>query len=246
MITMINFKNTRLLGHRGARGEVLENTLIGFEHAHRLNAHGLTGIEFDVQLSADGHLVVFHDDDLARMCRQQSRIDQLSLAEIRRYRQLEHQIISLTRMAPLLNGFTHIELEIKTHSRTNYAKLMKALIQHLIYSPLANLPIALTSFDMELHARLQRSKPLMHIPRGLLIDTPKALIAATNTALQLGCGQLGIYHPLINQAVIEHSHRYGLPVSAWTVNNTDTIAQLVQWHTDVIITDFPSHLLLNS
>ncbi|MGO2341152.1 MAG: glycerophosphodiester phosphodiesterase [Psychrobacter sp.] len=243
---MINFKNTRLLGHRGARGEALENTLIGFEHAQRLNTHGLTGIEFDVQLSADDHLVVFHDDDLTRMCQQQSRIDQLSIAEIQRHRQFNHQIMTLESIAPLLSDFTYIELEVKTHCRTNYTKLIKALTRHLVDSSFANLPIALTSFDMELHARLQRSKPLMHIPRGLLIDTPKALIAATNTALQLGCGQLGIYHPLINQAVIEHSHRYGLPVSAWTVNNTDTIAQLVQWHTDVIITDFPSHLLLNS
>ena len=243
---MINIKNTRLLGHRGARGEALENTFMGFQHAQRLNAHGLTGVEFDVQLSADGHLVVFHDDDLARMCRQQSRIDQLSMVEIQRQRQFEHQIIPLVSMAPLLSSFTHIELEIKTHSRTDYTKLMRALTHNLIDSPFANLPIALTSFDMELHARLQRSKLLMHIPRGLLIDTPQALTTATNTALQLGCGQLGIYYPLINQSVIERSHRYGLPVSAWTVNDTDMIEQLIKWQTDVIITDFPSHLLLNS
>lgn len=242
---MINFERTLLLGHRGARGEAVENTFMGFQHAQRLKTRGLTGIEFDVQLSADGHLLVFHDDDLARMCGQQARLDQLSMIEIQRHRQLDHQIIELASMAPALNGFTYIELEIKTHGRTDYAKLIKALAHNLIDTPFATLPIVLTSFDVELHARLQCSKRLKHIPRGLLIRTEEALMMATNTAMKLGCVQLGIHYPLLSQSFIKHSHRYGLPVSAWTVNDIDTIKQLIKWQTDVIITDFPSYLLLN-
>lgn len=241
---MINLGNTRLLGHRGARGEALENTFAGFQYAQRLKPQGLTGVEFDVQLSADGRLVVFHDDDLARMCGQQSRIDQLSITEIQRHLQFEHQIIALADIAPVLSDFSYIELEIKTHYRTDYDKLVKALMRDLIDSPFASLPIVLTSFDVTLHARLQCNKLLRHIPRGLLIRTPETLMLAPNTALQLGCVQLGIHYPLLNQSVINNSHRYGLPVSAWTVNDIDTIKQLIKWQTDVIITDFPSHLLL--
>ncbi|BFM03264.1 hypothetical protein Psyaliredsea_19110 [Psychrobacter alimentarius] len=242
---MINFERTLLLGHRGARGESLENTVTGFQYAQRLMTCGLTGIEFDVQLSADGCLVVFHDDDLARMCGQQSRIDQLNIKEIQRQRQFGHQIVTLTSIAPALYGFTYIELEIKTHARTDYTKLIAALAQDLVHSPLASLPIVLTSFDVELHARLQRSKLLKHIPRGLLIRTHESFMVATNTAMTLGCTRLGVYHPLLSQSFIKHSHRYGLPVSAWTVNDTDSIQQLIKWQTDVIITDFPSYLLLN-
>lgn len=241
---MINFENTLLLGHRGARGEALENTFSGFKYAQRLNTQGLTGVEFDVQLSADGHLIVFHDDTLQRMCGQQARVDQLNLTEIQRHSQFGHQIMTLGQVAPLLKGFTDIELEIKTHDRTDYAKLVKALTRNLIDSPLAKLPIVLTSFDVELHVRLQRHPLLKPISRGLLIRTPEVLMTAPNTALQLGYIQLGIHYPLISRAVIEHSHRYGLPVSAWTVNDIDTIKQLIAWQADVIITDYPSHLLL--
>lgn len=242
---MINFENTLLLGHRGARGEALENTFSGFEHAQRLNTQGLAGVEFDVQLSADGHLMVFHDDTLQRMCGQQARVDQLTANETKRHFQFGHQIMTLEQVAPLLNGFTDIELEIKTHDRTDYAKLVQALTRNLIDSPLSNLPIILTSFDLELHARLQRHSLLKQTPRGLLIRTAEALVSAPNTALQLGCIQLGIHYPLINRAVIEHCHRYDLPVSAWTVNDIETIKKLIQWQVDVIITDYPSHLLLN-
>ena len=245
---MINFKNTLLLGHRGARGEALENTLAGFKLAQNLQTVGLVGVEFDVQLSADGRLMVFHDDNLQRLCGQQSRIDQLSLAEIERYSQLDHKqsghkITPLADLALALEGFTYIELEIKTHERTNYRKLIKALMLELVNSPLARLPIVLTSFDVELHAGLQRNKLLKHMPRGLLIRTPETLLTATNTALQLGCVQLGIHYPLLNQAVIAHCHRYHLPVSAWTVNAGDTMENLIAWQVDAIITDYPTYFL---
>lgn len=287
---MINFGKTLLVGHRGARSEALENTLSGFQHAHRLQPRGLAGVEFDVQLTSDGHLIVFHDETLQRLCGLQSRINQLSLNEIQRHMQAGHQIITLDRLAhalPLspqlsppalsstkqpkhavnrlfgssknvskntdakllnttaqvLTPFTHIELEIKTHNRTNYSTLIKALAHDLIDSPLASLPIVLTSFDVQLLAQLQRSTSLAHIQRGLLVRTPELLATATNTALQLGCTQLGIYYPLLTQSVIQHCHRYGLSVSAWTVNDIDIIKQLVKWQVDIIITDIPSQLL---
>lgn len=241
---MIDFKSTLLLGHRGARGEVLENTLLGFEHAQNLQSAGLAGVEFDVQLSSDGQLIIFHDDNLERMCGQQSHIDQLSMAEIQRHRQFGHDIITLQSVVLALKHYRYIELEIKTHNRTDYGKLLNALTRELVDSPIASLPIVLTSFDVELHSQLQRSKLLTHLPRGLLIRTPEALITAPNTALQLGCVQLGIHYPLLNRKIIQHCHRFGLPVSAWTVNDIDTIKQLIDWQVDTIITDYPTHFLL--
>ncbi|WP_062536234.1 glycerophosphodiester phosphodiesterase [Psychrobacter urativorans] len=292
---MINLKNTRLLGHRGARSEAPENTLFGFQHAHSLQARGLAGVEFDVQLTMDGHLVVFHDETLLRLCGLQSRIDQLSLAEIQRYLQSGHQIITLDALsqalplslkalaasklsaaqllielqkrarnslyglpniapflAPIssvesqahaLTRFTHIELEVKTHNRTNYRQLIKALANYLVDSPLASLPIVVTSFDTYLHAKMQRHKALNKLRRGLLVRTQQELDNAPNTALQLGCMQLGVYYPLLTRAVIQNCHRYGLPVSAWTVNDIENIKQLVDWQVDFIITDIPTQLL---
>ncbi len=51
-------KRPLLLGHRGVRQGVRENTLQAFERALDL---GLDGVELDVQRSADGALVVYHD-----------------------------------------------------------------------------------------------------------------------------------------------------------------------------------------
>ncbi len=284
---MIDLKNTRLLGHRGARNEAPENTLFGFQHAHRLQKKGLSGVEFDVQLTADGQLIVFHDDTLQRLCGLQARVDQLNLHEIQRHTQSGHPIITLDRLTQSipssirpqvqaaklensyhslsessgtslndiittehlatsvhpLTSYTHIELEIKTHERTPYPKLIQALVRYLLNTPLSTLPLVLTSFDRQLLSQMQRHRELSSLPRGLLIREPNLISSAPNTALQLGCTQLGIYYPLLNERVIQYCHRYQLPVSAWTVNNLDIIKQLVDWQVDVIITDIPTQLL---
>ncbi|HQT68305.1 MAG TPA: glycerophosphodiester phosphodiesterase family protein [Acetobacteraceae bacterium] len=51
-------KQIGLFGHRGARGLAPENTLEGFELAR---SYGLTGVEFDICITADGVPVLHHD-----------------------------------------------------------------------------------------------------------------------------------------------------------------------------------------
>ena len=74
-------------GHRGAKGLVVENTLAGFAAAFDA---GVTGVELDVRLTADGELVVWHDPVLLPLkCRSTGpelvgrRVDELTLAQLR-------------------------------------------------------------------------------------------------------------------------------------------------------------------
>lgn len=67
------------LAHRGLHGpEVVENSRSAFEAAV---AAGY-GVELDVQLSADGVPVVFHDDTLARLAGTGDKVASLSAAEL--------------------------------------------------------------------------------------------------------------------------------------------------------------------
>ena len=49
--------------HRGFSGEYPENTMLAFRKAYET---GCEGIELDVHLSKDGHLVVIHDEQVDR------------------------------------------------------------------------------------------------------------------------------------------------------------------------------------
>lgn len=148
---------TMLLGHRGARGQWAENSLQGFINLQQLaqsaynqqparHPNGLAwlaGVEFDIQMTADDELVIYHDASLERLHGQQGCIRQLTLAECRRLSgfgststtsssHLEnHDIITLTELMPHLAGYRHIEMEIKTHAQTPHQRLAQVLLRQL-------------------------------------------------------------------------------------------------------------------
>lgn len=241
-----------ILGHRGARGEWLENSAVGFCHTHALIHQGLAGIEFDVQLTQDGHLCVFHDETLQRLCQRQSYIQMMTKSELDLVKQStngrnQQAMIFLSQMLPYLFGFSHIELEIKTHERSHHGRLIEALLSHFVRYDLFQLPIILTSFDQEVLARLQNNRRLNVIPRGLLVEKSTLSLTVEQTiqqALRLGCNQIGWEYFLLNDAVIQQCHRYDLAVTAWTVNEVSIAKQLIKEGVDTLITDFPTRMLL--
>lgn len=70
-----------VIGHRGNRAFAPENTLPSLLEAVVLGADAL---EFDLRLSRDGQLVMFHDATLERTTDGHGRVDQHSVAELKR------------------------------------------------------------------------------------------------------------------------------------------------------------------
>ncbi|MBC85813.1 MAG: phosphodiesterase [Bdellovibrionaceae bacterium] len=70
-----------VIGHRGAKDEWPENTLLGIQKAIDC---GVDGIEIDVRQSKDGQLIVLHDDTLDRTTNLNGKVEDLTLAEIRK------------------------------------------------------------------------------------------------------------------------------------------------------------------
>lgn len=261
-------QKTTFLGHRGARGEVFENSRAGFVHLQQLaqqHPHSLVGVEFDVQLTEDGQLVVFHDENLWRLYHQQSLISQMSYAELSRKiaSNTRHStLLRLQDMSPFLQGYHHIELEVKTHTRTDYAMMIQALQQALNLPHIKNLPITITSFDTRLLDYLNRTKTIMTVARTGLLVAPKlrrkasvanalsnarpaeeGLYNMPHLARRLGCSHIGFYFPLIDKTVMQHCQRLQLSTSAWTVNDAEEITRLTALKVNYIITDYPSTLV---
>ncbi len=70
----------RVIGHRGAAAYAPENTLPSFEHAVEV---GADGVELDLHCTADGHLVVIHDDTLERTTDGSGAVEERTLEELR-------------------------------------------------------------------------------------------------------------------------------------------------------------------
>ena len=73
-------RTTKVWAHRGASGYRPENTLEAFELAIR---QGADGIELDVHTSADGELIVMHDENVDRVTDGTGLIKDMTLAQLK-------------------------------------------------------------------------------------------------------------------------------------------------------------------
>jgi glycerophosphoryl diester phosphodiesterase len=111
-----------LIAHRGYPHQYPENTLAGLAAAIDLGARH---VEIDVQLSADGVPVVFHDVDLQRLCGRPGRITGLDLAAIRALRVDGEPVPTLGAFAALLQAHAHVHayVELKRESIDLYGEV---------------------------------------------------------------------------------------------------------------------------
>ncbi len=72
-------ENIRIIGHRGARGAAIENTLAALKTAASL---GIDAVEFDVRITKDKQPVVCHDENLKAVYGVNKNISDLTLDEI--------------------------------------------------------------------------------------------------------------------------------------------------------------------
>ncbi len=116
------------VAHRGLHGlapNTPENSMAAFRGALE---HGLA-IETDVHLSADGEVVLFHDDDLTRMCGVEGTPETSTLAELKQLRLAgtEETIPTLRELLELVNGAVPLLIEIKCRPGMPCAALCRAV-----------------------------------------------------------------------------------------------------------------------
>lgn len=105
------FENV-LIAHRGLHGEgVPENSLLAFGRAVTAGY----GIELDVQITADGRVVVFHDKTLERVCGDKRKMNALTYAELQKLRLMgtDERIPLLSEVLEMIGGKVPIIIEIK-------------------------------------------------------------------------------------------------------------------------------------
>lgn len=102
----------RQFAHRGLHGEgVVENSLSAFKKA----AEQGFGIELDIRLCRDGELVVFHDEDLFRVCGIEGRVVDYTADELASFKlgRTDEGIPTFRQVLELVDGAVPLLIEIK-------------------------------------------------------------------------------------------------------------------------------------
>lgn len=110
--------NNLYIAHRGLHcreNGIPENSVSAFSNAI---VNGFA-IETDIRLTRDGEVVVFHDENLKRMCGQDAKIENLTLSELRQYKLLNtnERIPSFKEFLDLVEGRVPLLLEFKCNAK---------------------------------------------------------------------------------------------------------------------------------
>ena len=138
----------KIIGHRGAAGLELENTLSSLQKAKEL---GCDGVEFDVRITKDRRLVLCHDADLARVSHSGAKIADHTLKQLRQVTLHNGDTVPTLEEALRLLGGTLAMIEPKDDGCA--VELLAAIDKF----PDAN--IIVTTFEHKLGTELENQRP---------------------------------------------------------------------------------------
>ncbi len=211
-----------IIAHRGFSGRYSENTLASVRAALQL---GVDFVEIDVQETADGELIVFHDYGLRRLCGVRGRVRDRTLAEIRR---LNPRVPTLRQVLQLCRGKARVLLEIKrADPRRVAAEISQTRMER---------EVIVFSLSIRRMKDIAAANP--QISRFGLVA--RRLPLAVARLKRAGVKGVGLSRRLVHSPrVVRRIHKRGWKLFVWTVNRGAEMKKLAGWGVDGIITNHP-------
>lgn len=240
-----------VLGHRGAGVNrpglsLVENSVSSLVAAMTA---GADGAELDVELTADGRLLLMHDDTLERTTSCSGCLSALSFDAARQCR-LKDGDGNLTDEVPptleevfaALPASALVNIELKVYgpacrtAATGAGELARATIAAVRSLGVAE-RVILSSFDEEALRVVKAEAPDLYA--GFLIVGLRARNIQTAIDLKADAIHAGGAFPFLTlpPAEIAAAHAAGLQVNTWTVNDVPSAQLLLDSGVDTIITD---------
>ncbi|MGO3291030.1 glycerophosphodiester phosphodiesterase, partial [Brachybacterium sp.] len=221
-----------IVGHRGASAHAPENTLLAFRRAIE---DGAELLECDVHLSADGQVVVMHDETIDRTAAEDSPLRTGAIGELTRA-ELDtvllgegERVPSLAELLEMTTVPVFIEVKVAAAAAA-VAELLRALPAG---SPAAASTVI--SFHADALAEIRRGADVAVSYLVGQIDEQ-----AITTARELGAAGIGPGIAGLSLRAAEVVHEAGLALNPWTVNTAVQLDVALACGVDTITTDDPA------
>lgn len=254
-----------VIAHRGASDEEPEHTLAAYRRAFE---HGADGVECDVRLTADHHLVCVHDRRVDRTSNGAGVVSALELARLEEFDwaswKTAHRpgdtelpesdperghLLTLRRLLDtLVDTREEVVTLIETKHPTRHGNdVENTLVQVLRMFDLdgGDQPgrphVRMMSFSNRALQRAHKLAP--NLPLVYLVDATVPALT-WDGSLPKGIGAVGLdVRMLRRRKVVKAYQRRGHQVYVWTVDSDDDIDRCIELGVDVIITNRPRHVL---
>jgi glycerophosphoryl diester phosphodiesterase len=222
------------IGHRGAKGYEPENTLVSFQKALDMQ---VDGIELDVHLSADGEIIVIHDETIDRTTNGKGFVNTLSLRELKAFRiNGKYEIPTLKEIFDLANQDCFINIELKSHEAAD--KVVSLIEKYVTKKGWKYDRFLVSSFDW--NALQQVAFLNDKIPIGILTETDLDLALAFAKFIQ--AKSIHPHFHLLTKENTAQIQEKGFQVFPWTINEVEDIQKIKTFNVNGIITDFPNRI----
>lgn len=244
------------IAHQGGRGLWPENTLYAFESAERL---GVDVLEMDLRVTADGGLVVMHDATVDRTTNGSGRVDEMTLAEVRKLDAgywfedgsggfpFRGRGLEVPTLEEVLTRFrdSRLILEMKEFGPDSVTRLCQILDTHDATSR-----ALVASFGHAAMRRFRAECPCVAtsatMREGLLLYQLYRFHLARiyrSPAMALQIPETFRGQQVVGPELLELADAFNIKVQVWTVNEEDDMKRLLDIGVHAIMTDFPDRLL---
>lgn len=212
-----------VIAHRGASAYAVENSLAAFRTA---GEKGADAVELDIHATADGALVVHHDEMVG-----QHHIPHCSLKEVRSQPLANGEPIPVLEEAlavihPTMTAFVEIK---------SMAPRLDDRLLAIFDSAPAPHRVAVHAFDHRIVRRLGEKRP--SLSRGVLSTSyPVRPVRVLEDA---DAHTLWQHADQVDQALVDAVHAAGMAVYIWTVDDPADMARLLALGVDGICTNYP-------
>lgn len=230
-----------IIAHRGAKGMAPENTLAAF----RLGLdQGCEGIELDIHLTADGEIVVCHDDTLDRTTDGKGRIYDKTLEEIKRYDAGSwysdsfrgEKVPTLGEVFDVIPDSIMVNVEVKE----SYGGQIELKLADFLRRRKLLERVVVSSFDHKCVRRIKLLEPLTKI--GLLYQNKLHDPAAYAGTFDVEVYSIHPHFRMIDAEDVAKAAGLGYRVYPWTANDEQDLRALIDYGVSGIITDYPGRL----
>lgn len=245
------------LAHRGASDMAPENTIEAFRLAVEAGAGGL---ELDVHMTRDGHIVVIHDATVDRTTSGSGAVSEMTLHELRKLdaghnfrpdggptRPYRGRGVRVPTLGEVLEEFPGVAVNIDIKAGTPG-------IEETVFGVLREANALRRAIVVSTpHATVKRFRKVSggHVSTGgskweigifYLLSRLRLerLVRPAYDALQVPLRHRGIL--VVTPRFVRAAHARGVRVDAWTINQADEMRRLLDLGVDVIMTDRPGTL----
>jgi len=215
-----------VMGHRGARAEAPENTLMAFERALNI---GADMVELDLRETEDGHLVCLHDPDVSSTTNGTGLVSQLTLDEIRSLDAGESQRVPLLEEAlDFARGRIGVNIDVKVHGAE------ERILEYVEKRGMIG-TVMVSAFH---HVMLEIMRELSpHITTALIFK--KNIEDYITHATEIDANAVNPEYEILTLEAVRSAQEVGLAVYPWTVNEKPSLLRMLEMGVHGVITDDP-------